>query len=150
MSSPTKDEAPPPKRDGVDPTTGRFLPGNKLGTGYPYVQRVQMLRQTMLRCVTPKQMQRCTTRLVDMALECEGTVAIQAMTLLFRYTLGPPEVVVSLRPAGEAASFRSVIEEAFKRKLLGQQGAADDAPLVIDAEASDSGSNGHGTNGSGK
>jgi len=60
---------------GRDPTTGRFLPGNKLGTGNPHASRTQRLRAALFDAITPHDIHRIIRRLVGLAKRGDITAA---------------------------------------------------------------------------
>lgn len=66
---------------------GRFALGNGGGPGNPFARQVAGLRQTLLNCVTPDDMQAVAQRLL--ALAKEGN--LQAIKLLLAYTVGKPQ-----------------------------------------------------------
>jgi hypothetical protein len=65
---------------------GRFIKGNKAGSGNPYARRVAMLRRAMLSIVKPNDLQAIIVKLI--LLGCGGDVA--AARLVLQYTLGKP------------------------------------------------------------
>jgi hypothetical protein len=65
---------------------GRFVKGNKAGSGNPYARRVALLRRAMLRVVQPNDLQAIIVKLILLA--CTGDVAAARLVLL--YTLGKP------------------------------------------------------------
>ena len=104
--------------DGRD-RQGRFVHGNRCSCGYPYQQRVQRLRATLLRTLTAAQMRAIVTRLIDAA---KGGDVPAARTLLL-YGLGHPrqEVEVTTPPA------RIVLDSGDEVIPLNQEKTDEDA-----------------------
>jgi hypothetical protein len=75
-----------PERD----TRGRFAKGNRGGPGNPFARQVAKLRQVLLNSVTVGDMTAIANKLI--ALAKDGNV--QAIKLLFSYTLGKPAEAV--------------------------------------------------------
>jgi hypothetical protein len=72
--------------NGRDPTTGRFLPGNRLSKGHDFNRRLSEWRGAVSSAVSGEDLAAVIKALVKAAKA--GDVA--AATLLFRYTLGVP------------------------------------------------------------
>jgi hypothetical protein len=71
---------------------GRFVAGNKGGPGNPFAANVGQLRKAALKIVTPKEMEDVFRVLLLRA----KTGNLEAMKLLFLYTLGKPaELILS-------------------------------------------------------
>jgi hypothetical protein len=71
---------------------GRFAAGNKGGPGNPFAANVAQLRKAALKIVTPKEMEDVFRVLLLRA----KTGSLEAMKLLFLYTLGKPaELILS-------------------------------------------------------
>ncbi len=65
---------------------GKFLPGNRIGTGNPAARQAQQLRFALMTAVTPEDVQRMVRRLVQLAEEGD----VQAAKLILDRVLGPP------------------------------------------------------------
>ncbi len=65
--APSESPSPAGSSGGRDPKTGRFLPGNKHGTGNPLAVRAQKLRVALFAAITPEDMFLILRRLVRMA-----------------------------------------------------------------------------------
>ena len=65
----------PAGASGRDPTTGQFLPGNKLGTGNPHASRGQKLRAALFDAVSPHDIHCIVRRLVGLAKRGDLTAA---------------------------------------------------------------------------
>jgi hypothetical protein len=80
-----------PASNGRD-SKGRFAAGNKGGPGNPFAANVAQLRKAALKIVTPKEMEAVFRVLLLRA----KTGSLEAMKLLFLYTLGKPaELILS-------------------------------------------------------
>jgi hypothetical protein len=89
----TADEGPKggAGRNGRD-SKGRFAKGNSGGPGNPFAANVAQLRKAALKIVTPKEMEDVFRVLLLRA----KTGNLEAMKLLFLYTLGKPaELILS-------------------------------------------------------
>jgi hypothetical protein len=71
---------------------GRFSAGNRYGQGNPHAQRIQKLRSRLLAAVKPDSMTRIVQKLVAMAESGD----LEAIKILFAYTLGRPPQAVAL------------------------------------------------------
>jgi hypothetical protein len=71
-------------------TQGKFTKGNAGGPGNPFARQVGRLRKMLLDCVTEEDMAAIGSKLIQLAKE--GNV--QAIKLLFSYTLGKPAPAV--------------------------------------------------------
>ncbi len=75
-----------PSGDGQDPTTGRFVPGNRMGRGNPLARRANQLRVALYRECSAGDLSAVIRRLIDKARD--GDVA--AAKVLLERLLGPP------------------------------------------------------------
>lgn len=103
MSNPSLSEA-----DGRD-TKGRFAPGNKASKGNPHAKRVNRLRTTILKAVTPAEMREVIAELLTKA-KCGDVAAIK---LLFEYTIGKPKEQVEVDAVGGGLTF--IVRAAEKK-----------------------------------
>jgi hypothetical protein len=71
---------------GKDPSTGRFLPGNRLGRGSPLAGQAAKLRAALFRAVKGGDLQTVITALMDKAKGGDTAAA----KLILQYTLGDP------------------------------------------------------------
>ena len=76
----------PPAPEGRDRKTGRFLKGNKSGTGNPYAHRIAQLRAALFQSVTPDDVKTIAVRLVN----CAKTGDLTAIKMVFDYCIGRP------------------------------------------------------------
>ncbi len=72
--------------EGQDPTTGRFVPGNRMGRGNPLARRANQLRVALYRECSAGDLSAVIRRLIDKARD--GDVA--AAKVLLERLLGPP------------------------------------------------------------
>lgn len=79
--------------DGRDPTTGRFVRGNRAGRGNPLARRVAQLRSELLKTSTRAKMRAGIEKL--WAQFAEGDCA--SARLILGYCLGPPEALDLIR-----------------------------------------------------
>jgi hypothetical protein len=70
---------------------GRFARGNAGGPGNPFARQVGRLRKALLDCLTEEAMVEIGRKLIELAREGD----VQAIRLLFSYTLGKPAEAVS-------------------------------------------------------
>jgi hypothetical protein len=80
----------PPAAAGGRTADGRFAPGNKAAAGNPFHRRVAALRQTLVSCVSEKEMKALGRALFKLA---KGGDAAAAKVLL-AYLIGKPGGVV--------------------------------------------------------
>ena len=76
----------PPAPEGRDRKTGRFVKGNKSGTGNPYARRMAQLRAALFQSVTPDDVKAIAITLVD----CAKTGDLTAIKMVFDYCIGRP------------------------------------------------------------
>jgi hypothetical protein len=69
---------------------GRFTTGDRGGPGNPFARQVALLRQVLLQCVTADDMTAIAHKLIELA----KVGNVQAIKLLFSYTLGKPAEAV--------------------------------------------------------
>ena len=81
-----------PSADGTgkDPTTGRFLPGNKCGHGNPHYRRLAANRTAILDAVGPEQVKGLFANLYANALAGD----VDAARLILAYAVGKPQLVL--------------------------------------------------------
>jgi hypothetical protein len=105
---------------------GRFCAGNRYGQGNPHARRVQRLKSRLLAAVKPDSMTRIVQRLVAMAESGD----LEAIKILFAYTLGrPPQAVAlttflapaDLDPASGASLRARAAEELMEWQLEQKQ-----------------------------
>ena len=75
-----------PDPEGRDRKTGRFVKGNKSGTGNPYARRMAQLRAALFQSVTPDDVKAIAITLVD----CAKTGDLTAIKIVFDYCIGRP------------------------------------------------------------
>ncbi|HEV3445402.1 MAG TPA: hypothetical protein VG099_12215 [Gemmataceae bacterium] len=71
-------------------THGKFAKGNAGGPGNPFARQVGRLRKVLLDCVTEEDMAAIGVKLIELARDDN----VQAIKLLFSYTLGKPAPAV--------------------------------------------------------
>ena len=86
LAAPSADTPLRPSGDGQDPTTGRFVPGNRMGRGNPLARRANQLRVALYRECSAGDLSAVIRRLIDKARD--GDVA--AAKVLLERLLGPP------------------------------------------------------------
>lgn len=85
---PSADGTPPA---GKDPTTGRFLPGNKLGRGNPHYRKLAGNRTAFLQAVSVEEIRQLAAKLLRKALAGN----LDAARLLLAYAVGRPAEAVN-------------------------------------------------------
>jgi hypothetical protein len=88
-AEPTQDGPP----EGRDPSSGKFLRGNKGGIGNPLARRASALRATLFKTVTPQDLEQVAKAILKKAKDGN----LPACTLLLRYLLGPGESIDLVR-----------------------------------------------------
>jgi hypothetical protein len=71
---------------GLDPVTGHFLPGNKLGKGNPHYRKLAAARSAFLEVVGPAQVKQLAADLLRRALDGD----LDAARLVLAYGVGRP------------------------------------------------------------
>jgi hypothetical protein len=74
-------------REGKDPVTGRFLPGNKCGRGNPHYRRLAANRTSFLEAVGPEQVKALAADLFKRAMAGD----VDAARLVLAYAVGRPQ-----------------------------------------------------------
>lgn len=93
--------------NGKDPKTGRFLPGNKLGTGGdPFAAKKTQFRTVLVEAMTPAEMRKIVTSLLRAAKKGESW----AVKEVFDRMLGKPKEHIELD-----AELRLTLTEAIRR-----------------------------------
>lgn len=87
---------------------GRFLPGNKMGTGNPIVKKQAEYRRQFHAAVTPDMMRQVALAMYRLALDGD----VQAARLVADYTLGKPI------PAVEAEEGQPTVPGALVINLI--------------------------------
>ena len=89
LSPPSEPNTPPlePSPTDRDPTTGRFMQGNRLGRGNPVARQASRLRKALYAAVSPADLREVVQALVMQAKG--GDVA--AAKVLVQTLLGPPQ-----------------------------------------------------------
>jgi hypothetical protein len=111
----------PPSADGVngtpsagkDPSTGRFLPGNKLGKGNPHYRKLAENRSAALAAVSPEQIGQLFRKWFELALAGDG----HAMRLICDYCIGRPVEVVDA-DAADLDELRRAMRQPLDVELL--------------------------------
>ena len=87
-----------PSTHGTDVTSGqdasgRFVKGNSMGVGNLQAGRAAKLRAVLFEKLTPEE----TESIADVLLAMARSGDLAAIKILFEYTIGKPEVIVSAR-----------------------------------------------------
>ncbi len=96
--------------NGRDPTTGRFLKGNPGGPGNPNTQHLMRLRAAMIGAVKENNILEAAAALCEKARGGD----VQAIKLLFEYTIGKPEQYHTVRTIGALLTHSTASEELRK------------------------------------
>src|SRR5215472_2385489 len=92
-------------RDGHDPVTGRFAPGNRVAKGNSIARRMHDLRQTILDATTAEQVAEVWDAVRKLALGGD----VSAARLYIEQTIGQPVRAIELSgPDGTALDLPSV------------------------------------------
>jgi len=75
-----------PVSDGQDPTTGRFLPGNRAAKGNATPRKTARFRNALLSCVTPQDFREVVQALMTAAKSGD----VSAAKLFLQYVVGTP------------------------------------------------------------
>jgi hypothetical protein len=93
-------------RDGHDPVTGRFAPGNRVAKGNSIARRMHDLRQTILDATTAEQVAEVWDAVRKLALGGD----VSAARLYIEQTIGQPAKAIELSgPDGAALDLPSVV-----------------------------------------
>jgi len=76
---------------GKDPKTGKFVRGNKLGTGNPYADRVYQLKRAIIDSASPEQVVEAMGKLWDLTDAKDPKVAIKALSEWLNRVCGRPD-----------------------------------------------------------
>ena len=80
---------------------GRFLPGNKCGTGNPHLKKVRQLRSALLKAVTGKDLREIIKALVEKAKAGDVLAARE----IFDRALGKSKQSIDIDQAGGGMGF---------------------------------------------
>jgi hypothetical protein len=93
--------------------SGRFGKGNTFGKGNPNLRRIHLLRNRLLQAVDGDAMTQIGTKLVEMAKSGD----LDAMRVLFTFTIGRPPQAIELCPSDTPHPLYGVSEEECEARI---------------------------------
>ena len=95
--------------NGKDPKTGKFLPGNRLGGGNPYNNKIFQLKTAILDSASPHKVKSAMAKLWKLTGSTDERIAVKALSEWLNRVCGKPEQELKLDATVQAAEIRELL-----------------------------------------